>query len=233
MFAALASFAAARLARRRNHHALATARRARRHAHELPEERALLPPHFTMSAARRAPRRLRSRLRADALTDIAGIEQLDLDLFADASVATSDERQPQIDLEISARARPGLLALPAAEHVAEPEVAHEDVERFGEVHMMESATAATTAAAQPGLAVAIGTRRASSDRAKHVVRLRRSPCQLLLLGFLGAGVLIGVPLHREATVRLLDVVVGRAAFNAKNCVKVGHAVESGIDVSQS
>ena len=100
---------------------------------------------------------------------------------------------------------------PTAEQVAEPEVAHEDVERLGHVDMVESA--ATAAAAQPRLAVPI-VRGALLRIAQHVVRL--GDRLEALFGFLGAGVLVRMELHREATIGLLDVVVRRRALHAEN-----------------
>ena len=75
------------------------------------------------------------------------------------------------------------------------------------------------AAAQPLLAVAI-VGGALLRIAQDVVRLR--DLLELLLGLLGAPVAVGVPLHGELAVGLLDVVVARIARDAERAVEISH-----------
>src|SRR5690606_28569552 len=62
--------------------ALALAVRARRHAHELPQHRALHAPHLAGAAARRAPYRRRAVLRPAAAAFLARVQHLDLERLA-------------------------------------------------------------------------------------------------------------------------------------------------------
>src|SRR5438270_3810241 len=80
--------------------------------------------------------------------------------------------------------------------------------------------ACSSAAAQPGFAIAI-VRGALLRIAQHVVRFR--DLLELLFGLFRPVVAVGVILHRELAIRLLDVVVRRTARHAKNVIKVSHA----------
>ena len=89
-----------------------------------------------------------------------------------------------------------------AEQVAKAaEVAHEDVERVGQVDVLVCGLTTTT---KSRLAVPIEGG-ALLRIAKHVVRFRDG--LELFLGVLRSAVAVGVPLHCQSTVRLLDVVV--------------------------
>src|ERR1051325_8300969 len=104
------------------------------------------------------------------------------------------------------------------------EVAHEDAERLRQIHMVESATAATEAS----FTVSV-IRRALLRIPQHVVRLG----DLLdpLFGVLRAVVAVGVVRHRQLAICLLDLVVGRCACNAENRVKIGHEPQSSRSLS--
>jgi hypothetical protein len=72
---------------------------------------------------------------------------------------------------------------------------------------------------QPRLAVAI-VRRPLLGIAQHVVRLGHD--LELFLGVLGPVVPVGVVLHRQLAICLLDLVVGRAARDAEDRVEIRH-----------
>jgi hypothetical protein len=100
----------------------------------------------------------------------------------------------------------------AAEEVAEAEQVAEDVAEVGELIRVEPAHAgcasvAVTVVAGPLLLVG-----------EHAVRFRR--LLELLLGIGIAGVLVGVVLHRELAVGLLDVVHRRATLHAEDFVVI-------------
>ena len=97
------------------------------------------------------------------------------------------------------------------------EVAHEDVERFAQIDVVEPE--ARRRPPTPGLAVAV-VGRALLRIAEHLVRLG----DLLepLLG-LGRGVPVGMVLHGELAVRLLDLGLGRVARHAQQRVEFAHS----------
>ena len=105
--------------------------------------------------------RFRARLRARAAAAVARIEQLDRERLLDA-VRDLGERQVRDELDVGAGAR----RLPApAEEIAQaaepPEVAHEDVERIGEIDVRPTAARRTP---QSRLAVPVVQSRACRDR---------------------------------------------------------------------
>ena len=208
------------LARVGHHHPLAGARGAWRDRDELAEERALRPPHLTGSTTGAARRRLGSRLGAGPLTLVAGLEHLERDGLLDTG-GHFGQREWQRQLDVGAAARPGTPATSrGAEQVTEStEVAHEDVERVGQVHVFVGGLC--SAAAQSGLPVSI-ERRALLRITQHVVRF--GDRLELLLGLLRTTVAVGVPLHRQPAISLLDIVVGCVARYAKNRVEVSHGV---------
>ena len=117
--------------------------------------------------------------------------------------------------------RRGSCRRAAAEDGLEPahpaEVAHEDVERLGQVHVVEPEPA--LARAHPRLAVAV-VGRALLGIPQHLVRLG----DLLELGLrVGRRVPVGMVLHRELPVGLLDVGLGTVARHPEQVVEVAHS----------
>src|SRR5439155_8522786 len=119
---------------------------------------------------------------------------------------------------------PVASALAAAEDRVEPaqapEVAHEDVERLGQVEMREAepalAGARRRAAPQARVTVAV-VDGALVGIAQHLVRLGE-PLEPLL-GVV-ALVAIGMVVHRELAIGLLDVGLGSVARHSQNPVVV-------------
>ena len=150
---------------------------------------------------------------------IARIEQLERDLPIHTGLYLF-ERERHGDLGVRTRARTSAL-LAAAKHVSDSaeraEIAHEDVERLRQIHMVKAGAA--TAAAQPRLAVAI-VGRALLRILEDVVRL--GDLLEFLLGILRPVVAIGVPPHRELAVCLGYIGVGRFASHLENRVKISH-----------
>ena len=224
MIAAQPPLATALLARCGDDVALTRARRARRDAHELSEERPLCATHLARATTGVAALRLRALLGARTLAPIARVEQLRGERLLDAG---RDFLERQLHGELHIAATPRIARPPAAtsagrtEQVAQPaeaaEVAHEDAERFGEIHVMEAGAAG--GAAQPRFTVAV-VRGALVRIAQHVVRL--GDRLELLLRFLRPVVAVGVELHRELAIRLLDVVVGRRLRDAEDRVIISH-----------
>src|SRR5207245_61982 len=132
--------AAALGARIRDHHPLAPAGGTGRDGDELPEHRARLAPHLTRAAADTAGRGLRPLLGARATTRPATIEGADAHGLRGPS---GDLGQGELEGHLQVRATvPVASALAAAEDRIEPaqvpEVAHEDVERLGQVERREA-----------------------------------------------------------------------------------------------
>src|SRR5262249_7319305 len=101
------------------------------------------------------------------------------------------------------------------------EVAHEDLERFGQIHMME-AEPSGTGAAHAGPSVAI-VRGALLRVPQDLVGLR----DLLELGFgFGRLVAIGMVVHRELPIGFLDVGLGRGPRYPEQFVKFVHSSRS-------
>ena len=129
------------------------------------------------------------------------------------------DRDPHVLAPARVRPRP-----PAAEQRLEAadaaEVAHEDVERLGQIHVVEPEAAA--GAAEPGLAVAVVGR-----------ALLRIPEDLVRLGDLlelvlrlGRGIPVRVVLHGQLPIGLLDVGLGRVARDAEQGVELAHSSRS-------
>ena len=127
------------------------------------------------------------------------------------------QREPDGHPDVLPAAR--ILAPPAEERL-EPrhsaEVAHEDVERFGQVHVVE---------AEPALAP--GARLAVAVVGRALLRI---PEDLVRLGDLlelrlrvGGRVPVRVVLHRELAVGLLDVGLGAVARHAEQRVEIAHS----------
>src|SRR5258705_352695 len=114
----------------------------------------------------------------------------------------------------SPRTRP---AEEMAEATESAEVAHEDVQRFAEVDVVE-ATAATSTA-QSGLTEAI-VQRAFLRIAEHIVRFGNF--LEFLFSVLRAVVAIRVPTGRKFSVRLLHIVILCRASDVEDLVKIGH-----------
>src|SRR5438309_9525395 len=216
--------AAALGTRIRDHRSLAAARGTGRDGDELPEHRARVAPHLPGAAARAAGRGPRALLGARAAARRAAIQR----------AHAHGLRRPrgdfgQRELECHLQVRPTVpvaSALAAAEDRVEPaqapEVAHEDVERLGQVEMRE---------AEPALPAPPGARRTAPQArftvavvdgalvgiAQHLVRLGE-PLEPLL-GVV-ALVAIGMVVHRELAIGLLDVGLGSVATHSQNPVVV-------------
>src|SRR5687768_270213 len=222
LLAASAAFTSALLARRRDDAAFAGAGGARSDTYHLAEERPLRAAYFPASTARRARRRRCAWFGATTVAAVARLEQSNCDRLFRAR-RNFRERHLHCELDVGSRAR--TTAAPAsssAKQIAEAaqstetaEVAHENVECFREIHVME----ATRASTQSRFTVAI-VHRALVGIAQHVVRL--SDGLELLLGFGGAVVAIRVVRHRQLAIRLLDLLVARVARDAEGLVKLSH-----------
>src|SRR5690606_38741500 len=219
---ALDTFAPARTAHLNDAMAVAPARRARRHAHQLAEDRALDATDLARAAARQAPVRRRAALRARAAARVARVEQPDPQRLARTG---RDFLQRQRHLDLRVRAPALARTLPpraAAEQVVQPEcaeIAHEDVQRLGEIEAAEArARGAGPADARMAVTVVRGT---LLRVAQDLVRLRR--LLELLLGFLRTGVPVRVVLERQLAVRPLDRVRIGAAIHAQDLVVVPHS----------
>src|SRR5204863_1626741 len=197
----------ARGARIRDDGALSSAGGARRDGEELTEERLRLTTHLPRAPAGPAGCHVRPRLGAAPPARGARLERLDPHLLRRPG-RDLVERQPQGDLQVRPTTDLPLLAPAAAEDRVEatqvPEVAHEDVERFGEIEVRE-AEPARAPAPQPGLAVAIVGGPFVGVAAPLV---RFGDLLELVLGRFVPAVAVGVEFHREATIRLLDLCFG-------------------------
>src|SRR5439155_19219929 len=123
-----------------HHRALARAARARRDRHELAEYRARRSPHLAGSAAGGAGRGARPVLPAGPAARSAAVQGAQPHRL-NGTFRDLVERQLQRDLQILAALAVAPGALATAEEGIEPsqpaEVAHEDVERLGEVEVRE------------------------------------------------------------------------------------------------
>src|SRR5438034_16251 len=182
--------------------------------------------HLAAPAARAAGRRARARLRAGAAARRAALEGAHPDRLGGAR-GDLVERELESDLEILAAVAVPPRALAAAEEGIEPaqpaKVAHEDVERFRQVEVAEPEALARTATARPSLPVAV-VEGALLGITQHLVRLR----DLLeaLFGGLVAVVAVGVILHGELAVGLLDVGLGSIAPHAQHRVVIARRLHS-------
>src|SRR2546426_2252682 len=213
--------AAALGARIGDYHPLAPAGGTGRDGDELPEHRARVAPHLTGAAAGAAGHGLRPLLGARATTRPATIEGAHAHGLRGPG---GDLGQGELEGHLQVRATvPVASALAAAEDRIEPaqvpEVAHEDVERLGQVEMGEPEPALPRPRPTPPqarLPVAV-VDRPLLGIAQHLVRLRE-PLEPLL-GVV-ALVAIGVVVHRELAIGLLDVGLGSLARHAENPVVV-------------
>ena len=149
---------------------------------------------------------------------IAGIQELDRDRLLNAG-RDFLKRQPERDADVRARARLRCTRA-ATEQIVEAahpaQIAHEDVERFREIDVMETAA---SSAPQSRFAVSIVSR-ALVAVPQHVVRFR----DLLepLLGFLRAVVAVRMVRHRKLAIRLLYLVIRGRARDLEYCVIISH-----------
>ena len=211
-----------------DHAALARAAGARRDRHELPEHRARGAPHLAGPATRLAGDGVRRRLRPGSAARGAAVQGAQPHGLGGAARHLV-ERELQRDLQVLPPVALAAGPLAAAEEGVEPaqsaEVAHEDVERLGEIEMREAEPPSAGAAAHARHTVAI-VGGALLGIAQHLVRFRD------LLEFLFGGRLlpggdaVRVVLHGEATVGLLDVRFARIPRHAQKGVVVGPATHS-------
>src|ERR1700730_6627894 len=141
-----------------------------------------------------------------------------------------DQRHRHLELDVRSRAGTGSTSTASAEQIAEStepaEVAHENVQRLGEVDVVEPRRAAP----QSRLAVAI-VERALVGIAQNVVRLGDG--LELLLGFLRAVVAIGMVGHRQLAIRNLYFCIAGGARDAKRVVIISHVSWNSPTVSPS
>src|SRR3989440_1966928 len=194
-----------------------------RHRYELPEHGACGPLHLARATARAAGRRARARRGAAAAAFGAPLVGAHLDLLGGAA-----RHLGEIELEGHLHVLAAVLLLPAAPapeqriEAAQPaEVAHEHVERFGQVEVREpEVTAARSAsAAQTGGAIAIvggALLRIPQDLVGLGDLLELRLGRLLFVRTYA----IGMMLHREATVGLFDLGFVRVARDAEQRVVV-------------
>ena len=204
-----------------DHRALARAARARRDGHELAEYRARRAPHLAGSAAGGAGRGARPVLPAGPAARSAAVQGAQPHRL-NGTFRDLVERQLQRDLQILAALAVAPGALATAEEGIEPsqpaEVAHEDVERLGEVEVREVEPSRCSAAHARHAVAVVG--RALVGIAQHLVGFGDLLEFLFGGGLLGGGDAIGMVLHRQAAVRLLDVRLARVARDAQQGVVV-------------
>src|SRR2546422_4401526 len=211
--------AAALGARIRDHHPLAAAGGTRRDGDELPEHGARLAPHLAGAAAAATGRGPRALLGTRAAARRATVERAHAHGLRRPR---GDVGQRELERHLEVRSTvPVASTLAAAEDRVEPtqvpEVAHEDVERLGQIEMGEVEPGARGGTApEARFAVAV-VGRALVRIAQHLVRLGE-PLEPLL-GVV-ALVAIGVVVHRELAIGLLDVGLGSVARHSQNPVVV-------------
>src|SRR6185503_3889636 len=217
-----APVAPAHVARAVHHGAFTDARRTGRHGEELPEQRLRLTPHLAAAATGAARHGLRPAARPGPRALGAAVETLDADRLRRAA-RDFGERQFQTDFDVMtapAIAPPAAaeqaLERAAAAAAADPEVAHEHHERFGkiEVHRAEAGAAA---AAHPLVSIAV-VGGALLRIAQHLVRFGDE--LELFFGCLVAVVAVGVALHRQLAVGLLDIRFAAVALDAEDDVEI-------------
>jgi hypothetical protein len=155
----------------------------------------------------------RPRLGAAPFAQIARVEKLCDDFLLHAG-GDFCKRETHGDFHV-VRARRA-SALRFAQEVAETKVAHEHVQGVGQVEVRVRLAAR---AAQALFAVSI-VQAALLRIAKHVVCLGHF--LELRLGVLGPVVLVGMILHRQTAIRLLDLVIRGSARNAEYFVVILH-----------
>ena len=201
--------------------ALARARGTGADRHELPEHAAGLAAHLARAGAGGAALRLAPLPRAAAVAVAAALEGLELHgpLRAPGHVL---EREPHGDPHVlAAAAIAGRARSPPPNIDSNPPMPPKSRMK------MLSASARSTwwnpcaprPAVEPGLAVAV-VRRALLRIAQHLVRL--GDLLEVLLG-VGRRVAVGMVLHRELAIGLLDVGVGGVAGHAEQFVELAHA----------
>src|SRR5882762_96074 len=197
--------------------ALTRARGTRRYGEELAEERLRLVPNLAAAAAGGAPRWLRARFGAGACALGARLETLDPYRLGGAG-GDFGERELQSDLDVVPAAPIAHLA--AAKETfktsatAQPKVPHEDRKSFGEIEVHRVEAAGTT---RPLMTKAV-IGRALLRISQHLVRLGNE-LEFLFGGFV-AVVAVGVALHRELAVGLLDVRFARIPLHTEDDVEI-------------
>src|SRR6267143_3765422 len=217
-----ASVALAFGARLLGHRALPRAARARRHGYELSEQRARGAPHFARAATGHAARGLGAWRRPGAATRSTALQGTYFHLLGGAA-RDLGQSELQRDLHVLAAVALPSGTLGAAEKRVEPaqpaEVPHEDVERFRQVEVGEPPSAPARAALQPRFAEPV-VGGAPLGVAEYLVGLG----DLLELRFgsflLPRGDAVGMMLHRELAIGLLDLAVVRVALDPQDGVVV-------------
>ncbi len=205
-----------------DHGAFSRAAGARRDGHELSEHGARGAPHFAGAGARRAARGLGAGGRPGAAARGAALQGPDLHLLGGAA-RDLGETELQRDLQVLAAVALPAGALTAAEEGVEPpqpaEVPHEDVERFRQVEVGEPRRARARPGPQARLAVAVVSG-APLGVAQDLVGFGD------LLELRLGGVLlprrdaIGMMLHRETAIGLLDLALVRVALDPQDAVVI-------------
>src|SRR6266852_3407503 len=212
------------------HRAVARAAGARGQRNELAEHRPRGTPPFARAAARATRGGARARRRARAGARGAAVERAQLHGLGGAARHLG-EIELQRDLQVLPAVPLAPGALTATEQGVEaaepPEVAHEHVERFGEIELRESEVApAAPAAPEPGRTVAV-VHGALLGIAQDFVGFGDLLELRLGLHLLLDANLIGVIAHRQLAVGLLDLGLVRRARDPENGVVVeGHSSSS-------
>src|SRR5256886_15807033 len=205
-----------------DHRALPRAAGARRHGHELSEHGARGPAHFARSGAGAAARGLGAGRRPGAAARGAAVQCPHLHLFGGAA-GHLGETELQRDLEVLAAMVLASSTLGAAEEGVEPaqpaEVTHEDVERFRQVERGEPPGPRPRAPLEPRFAIAV-VRGAPLGVPQDLIGFG----DLLELRFgdvlLPRRDAVGMVLHREAAVGLLDLGLVRVALDPQDGVVI-------------
>jgi hypothetical protein len=167
----------------------------------------LCASHFSRARARRASSRFASRLGTLPRAAITAHEQFRGHRSVDTT-RNFRESQRKSDANVGSGARPCAAAASSTKQISESgnsaEIAHEDIEGFGEIDVM----VASAPTAQSGFAESIVSR-ALVRIAEDVVRLS----DLLELRFRlsRAVVAVRMKLHRHLSIGALYLIVGRGA----------------------
>jgi len=216
---AYAPVAAARQAGIRHGRAGAAAAPARRHRHELAEQRALHLADLAGAAAVGTGGGAGSRLRAAAAARVARVHALQPDLLRDA-FRDLLETELQADLEVLPLTGGPPPSAAEPEDVLHPaEVAHERAQGVGEIEVLEPE------AGTPGPEAAVGGGVPEPVVARALVLVVEDLVGLrglleLLLGLGISRIAVGVELQRLLPVGLLDLVGGRGLLDAEDLVVV-------------